>query len=226
MNNHLNDFEKRIGYRFSNSSLLKLALTHKSCETNEGHNERLEFLGDAVLDLIITETLYHKYCDRDEGTLDNMRASLVNGKTLAKHARSLGIDTILQVSEAQRQHHPRHSAAMLEDALEALVGAIYLDGGIQSASAFVLSVFEELIHVVSETYNSENPKGRLQEWAQKQHAGATPDYSILAENGPDHARIFTAIVEFEGKELGRGQGSSKKAAEIAAAKEALAVLDH
>jgi ribonuclease-3 len=226
MTDHLNDFEKRIGYSFSDPGLLTLALTHKSCESAEGHNERLEFLGDAVLDLIIAETLYHKYSDQAEGTLNHMRANLVNGKALAEHAHSLEIDMFLQVSEAQRQHHPQHSAAMLEDAFEALVGAIYLDGGIAAARSFVLNVFEKALRAVSETCDSGNPKGRLQERLQKQYSGATPNYSIQSEKGPDHARIFVAVAEFEGKELGRGQGNSKKAAEIAAAKQALKVLDH
>ena len=226
MTHHLNDFETRIGYRFSDPSLLTLALTHKSCESVEGHNERLEFLGDAVLDLIIAETLYNEYSSQDEGTLDHMRANLVNGKALAKHACELGIDKFLQVSESQRQQHPQHSASMLEDALEALVGAVYLDGGIAAARSLILEVFEEAIRTVSEKYDSGNPKGRLQEWLQKKHAGATPEYSILSEEGPDHARSFMAVAEFEGKELGRGQGSSKKAAEIAAAKQALTLLDH
>lgn len=226
MTDHLNDFEKKIGYSFSDPGLLALALTHKSCESAEGHNERLEFLGDAALDLIITETLYHEYSDQAEGTLDHMRANLVNGKALAEHACSLGIDRFLEVSEAQRQHHPKHSAAMLEDAFEALVGAIYLDGGIAAARSFVLDVFEKAIGAVSETCDCGNPKGRLQEWLQKQYSGATPNYSILSEEGPDHARVFMAVAEFDGNELGRGQGRSKKAAEIAAAKQALKVLDH
>lgn len=226
MTHQLNDFERKIGYHFSDSRLLTRALTHKSCESAEGNNERLEFLGDAVLDLIIAEALYHHYSDRDEGALDSMRANLVNGKALARHAVELGIDHYLQVSEAQRQHHPQHTAAMLEDALEALTGAVYLDGGINAARSFVLRVFDDTIQRVSETFESGNPKGRLQEWAQKQHSGATPDYTILSAAGPDHSRRFEAVVELDGKELGRGQGNSKKAAETAAAKQALANLDH
>ena len=226
MTHHLDDFETNIGYHFSNPDLLALALTHKSCESPAGHNERLEFLGDAVLDLIITEILYNEYSDQDEGTLDHMRANLVNGKALTRHAHELGIDKFLQVSESQRQQHPKHSASMLEDALEALVGAVYLDGGIAAARPFVLGIFGKAIDTVLETCDSGNPKGRLQEWLQKQYSGATPNYSILVEEGPDHARSFTAVAEFNGKELGRGQGSSKKAAEIAAAKQALTLMDH
>ena len=224
--NDLNDFEKKVGYSFSDSSLLVLALTHKSCESAEDDNERLEFLGDAVLDLVITEALYHQHPDRNEGTLNRMRADLVNGERLAKCAIALGIDTFLRVGKAQRKHHPQHSAAMLEDALEALVGAIYLDGGIEAARSFILEVFGEAIHYVSETFDSGNPKGRLQEWLQKQNAGATPEYFIVSEEGPGHALMFTAVVKFDGSELGCGQGSSKKTAEIAAAQQALARLDH
>ena len=222
----LNDFEKKIDYQFSDSRLLEQALTHKSCESADGNNERLEFLGDAVLDLIITEALYHHYSDLNEGVLDHMRASLVNGKALARHACELEIDQYLRVSESQRQHHPKHTAAMLEDALEALTGAVYLDGGIDAARLFVLKIFKESIHSVSETFGTGNPKGRLQEWLQKQHSGAIPQYTILSTEGPDHLRLFKASVEFDGKELGRGKGNSKKAAEIAAAKQALSVLDH
>lgn len=220
----LNDFEAAIDYHFSDVGHLKRALTHKSLGSAGENNERLEFLGDAVLDLVIAEALYHRYSDQDEGTLDHMRANLVNGKALATHARKLGIDKYLLVSEAQRQHHPQHSAAMLEDALEALVGAVYLDGGIDAARAFILRVFKKAIGTVPETCDTGNPKGRLQEWLQKQHSGSTPEYVTLSTAGPDHSLWFEVAVAFDGKELGRGQGSSKKAAEIAAAEKALTAL--
>ena len=222
----LNDFQNKIGYQFSDSQLLNRAFTHKSCESDQENNERLEFLGDAVIGLTIAEALYKNYSDQDEGTLDHMRASLVNGKALAKKARELGIDHLLQVSEAQRQHHPRHTSAMLEDALEALTGAIYLDSGIEAARSFILRVFDREIHTAPETSDTNNPKGRLQEWLQKHHAGVTPKYTLLSAEGPDHSRSFEVAVEFDGRELGRGQGSSKKAAEIAAAKQAVATLDN
>ena len=225
MTHQLDTFEERTGHRFSDSRLLARALTHRSCESPEENNERLEFLGDAVLDLIIAETLYHDYSKLNEGALDKMRANLVNGKVLAAHARALEIDRHLQVSDAQRQHHPDHSDAMLEDALEALTGALYLDGGIEAARTFVLKVFEDSMAAVLETYASGNPKGRLQEWLQKQHSGATPEYTVLSTEGPDHARRFEAAVHFDGKELGRGKGRSKKAAEASAAEQALSSLD-
>ena len=226
MTHPLNAFEQKIGYHFSDFQILQQALTHSSCESAEENNERLEFLGDAVLDLIMAEALYDQYSNHNEGALDHMRSSLVNGKTLTRKAHELGIDQYLQVSKSQRQHHPKHTAAMLEDALEALTGAIYLDGGIDAARSFVLRVFKQSIEAVSEAVDTGNPKGRLQEWLQQQHSGAIPKYRILSTQGPDHLRLFEAAVEFDGKELGRGQGSSKKAAEIAAAKQALTTLDY
>lgn len=220
----LKNFEEKIGYQFSDEALLKCALTHKSCESVKEHNERLEFLGDAVLDLIIAETLYHQHSDLDEGKLDHMRATLVNGKSLASLSRKLEIERYLLVSESQQQHRPEHSSAMLEDALEALIGAIYLDGGFVATKSFVLRLFQAPIETVSETIAHANPKGRLQEWLQKKHSGATPEYTLLNESGPDHARAFEVAVEFDGKELGRGQGSSKKSAETVAAEQALKAL--
>lgn len=224
MPHSLNDFKKTIGYQFSDPQLLERALTHRSCESTEENNERLEFLGDAVIDLIVAEALYQNYSDQDEGALDHMRASLVNGKALAEHARALDMDRYLQVSDAQRQHHPQHTSAMLEDTLEALTGAIYLDGGIDAARSFVLRVFEKAIYAAAKNSDTSNPKGRLQEWLQKRYSGATPNYTILSAAGPDHLRRYEATVEFDGKELGRGHGSSKKAAEIAAAEQAVATL--
>ena len=220
----LSDFENRIRYHFSNASLLELAFTHTSCESPLGNNQRLEFLGDAVLDMIIAEALYHKHPDQNEGSLDHMRAHLVNGKALATHARELSIDRFLRVSRTQRERLLKLSTGILEDALEALIGAIYLDGGIDAARSFVLKVFEDAIHSVLENKQLSNPKGRLQEWLQSRHAGAVPTYLIRSTEGPEHARLYTAAVEFNGSELGRGQGNSKKAAEAAAAEVALTNL--
>ena len=132
-----------------------------------------------------------------------------------------GSDAVLQVSEAQRQHHSEPSAAMLEDAFEALIGAIYLDGGLEAARTFILQLFDEAIQAAPKTGSMGNPKGRLQEWTQQHHGGAVPTYIALPDEGPDHARIYSAAVQLDGKELGRGQGSSKKSAETAAAAHAL-----
>jgi ribonuclease-3 len=220
----LNSFEKKTGYRFTDTSLLELALTHPSCRVDQNDNQRLEFLGDAVLGLVVAEALYRNNPQLDEGALDHMRASLVNGKTLTTHARALGVGTVLQVSDAQRQHHAEPSSGMLEDAFEALIGAIHLDGGIQAARSFILRTLGDAIEAAPTISTSINPKGRLQEWAQQQHDGAVPHYSALPPAGPDHARVYQAAVQLNDTELGRGQGSSKKAAETAAAANALQQL--
>ena len=220
----LNSFEKKTGYRFTDTSLLELALTHPSCRVDQNDNQRLEFLGDAVLGLVVAEALYRNNPQLDEGALDHMRASLVNGKTLTTHARALGVGTVLQVSDAQRQHHAEPSSGMLEDAFEALIGAIHLDGGIQAARSFILRTLGDAIEAAPAISTSINPKGRLQEWAQQQHDGAVPHYSALSPAGPDHARVYQAAVQLNDTELGRGQGSSKKAAETAAAANALQQL--
>lgn len=221
MTHPLKPLEKKIGYRFSDVNLLELALTHPSCDAEVGDNQRLEFLGDAVLDLVIAEALYQDNPDLHEGALDHMRAGLVNGKALTVHARTLGLDTALQVSDAQRQHHSEPSAAMLEDALEALIGAIYLDGSIDTARSFILRTFGEALQAAPQNSGLGNPKGRLQEWTQLHYEGVVPAYSALPDEGPDHARIYSAAVQIDGKEIGRGQGSSKKTAETAAAAHAL-----
>jgi ribonuclease III len=221
MTNTLHAFEKQIGYQFQNATLLELALTHPSCGLENGDNQRLEFLGDAALGLIVAEALYENNPDFDEGALDHMRASLVNGKALAASARELDMGKFLQVSSAQRQHHPEPSSAMLEDAFEALIGAIHIDGGFDAARAFIHRIFGNAISAASEVCSTGNPKGRLQEWAQRQFDGAVPIYKDVSEEGPDHARIYTATVTLNDKELGRGRGSSKKAAESDAAKNAL-----
>jgi ribonuclease-3 len=219
-------FEDQIGHRFSDSGLLELALTHPSCRIGQNDNQRLEFLGDAVLGLVVAEALYRNNPQLDEGALDRMRAGLVNGKALSTHARALGIGTFLQVSDAQRQHHAEPSSGMLEDAFEALIGAIHLDGGIDAARAFILRALGDAIESAPARSQSINPKGRLQEWAQQQHDGAVPHYTALSAAGPDHARVYQAAVHLNDTELGRGQGSSKKAAESAAAAEALRQLNH
>ena len=214
-------YEPITQHNFQDESLLKLALTHSSCDRVGGDNQRLEFLGDAVLDLIIAETLYAKFSEADEGALDRCRASIVNGNSLARAATAKGLGEYLEVGEAQRQHHPEPSKAMLEDALEALIGAIYLDGGINAARETIMHLFGKQIEAIVLTTGSQNPKGKLQEWSQKNRKGEVPSYAELPAEGADHERTYTAAVSLSGKELGRGTGSSKKAAEAKAAQAAL-----
>jgi ribonuclease-3 len=189
-----------------------------------GDNQRLEFLGDAVLDLIIAEMLFNKFPQADEGALDRCRAGIVNGKSIAKVAADRGLAAHLQVGEAHRQHHPEPSHAMLEDALEALIGAVYLDGGIEAARETIQHLFGQQMDAIELSNYRKNPKGQLQEWSQKHHDGEVPAYEALPPEGPDHDRRYIAAVSLGGRELGRGTGSSKKAAEAAAAKAALEAL--
>ena len=214
-------YEPITQHNFQDESLLKLALTHSSCDRVGGDNQRLEFLGDAVLDLIVAESLYAKFPEADEGALDRCRASIVNGKSLARAATAKGLGEHLEVGEAQRQHHPEPSKAMLEDALEALIGATYLDGGIKAARDTIMHLFGKQIEAIVLTTGSQNPKGKLQEWSQKNRKGEVPSYAELPSKGADHERTYTAAVSLSGKELGRGTGSSKKAAEAKAAQAAL-----
>lgn len=211
----------KFDHSFSDPQLLELALKHPSLDLGVHDNQRLEFLGDAVLGLVIAEALYRRHPNLEEGRLDRMRAAIVSGKALAPKAKQLGLDEALMVSPAQRAHHPEPSKGMLEDALEAVIGAIYLDGGLEAARTSIESIFSEELSTGSETDADGTPKSRLQEWIQKHHNGAKPEYVALGAEGPDHARRYEAAARLDGKEIGRGRGSSKKAAEIEAAAAAL-----
>jgi ribonuclease III len=213
-----------IGYSFSDIELLRLALTHPSVAHEQGgtvrHNQRLEFLGDSVLGLVVTRELYERFPTYGEGPLTKARARLVNGRTLAQQGARLGLGEHLILSRGEELNQGRHRASALGDTFEALVGAIFLDGGFEPASAFVLRCFQDAFGEVTGIPNIENPKGELQEILQSRSQSA-PHYELTSVSGPDHDRDFEAIVYHEGKELGRGRGKSKKAAESEAAFDAL-----
>ena len=208
-------------YAFTDKNLETLALTHPSCHLETGDNQRLEFLGDAVLDIVIAEILYKKFPEADEGGLDRTRASIVNGESLALIARSIGLDQRIRLGESQRQHNPKPTKAMLEDCLEALIGAIYLDGGLDAAKTFIQSAFAIRLTEAQVEADQRNPKSKLQEWTQAHHQGAVPEYALVEAEGPDHKRRYHVSVMLDGKDLGRGRGTSIKAAESAAAAAAL-----
>ena len=212
-------------HTFQDKALLELALTHSSCERPTGDNQRLEFLGDAVLDLIVAEKLFLNFSQADEGALDRCRASIVNGKSLAHVASIHGLAGHILVSKAHKEHHPEPSHAMLEDALEALIGAVYLDGGINAAQRTIDHLFGEQINAITLNISEQNPKGSLQEWSQKYHNGEVPVYKELPPEGPDHARRYNSAVFLDDQELGHGSGSSKKMAESEAAMAALKQLN-
>lgn len=213
--------ESILQLEFKDPSLLRLALIHRSCNLPEGNNQRLEFLGDAVLKLVIAEKLCADFPDANEGDLDHRQASLVNGHSLAAIARKLNLTEYLQVSKAHKKHHPVPSESMLEDALEALIGAVFLDAGFDIAREAVYQLFKEPLSQLHSIEVPKNPKGRLQEWSQQIREGLLPDYRELECEGPEHDRRYLVAVYLAGQELGRGSGRSKKAAEAAAAESAL-----
>ena len=219
--------QKRLAYNFCDENLLRLALTHPSVAHESGvaseHNQRLEFLGDAVLQLILTRELYEKFPAADEGALTKARAKLVNASALAIHARALELGSHLILSRGEENTGGRERASALADAFEALLGAIFLDGGFEAARAFVLREFATDFTALAEGTDFQNPKGELQELLQSRSPRA-PEYQTVSATGPDHDRVFECIVLHEGVELARGRGKSKKAAESDAALAALKKL--
>jgi ribonuclease III len=223
----LAELQTRLGYKFRDENLLCLALTHPSVAHESGvataHNQRLEFLGDAVLQLVLTHKLYQQFPAFDEGPLTKARAKLVNRRTLAEHARALGIGTHLILSRGEGTSGGRERASTLADAFEALLGAIFLDGDFDAACGFILREFDADFGTLNESAGIENPKGELQELLQSRSPRA-PEYQTISATGPDHDRVFECTVQHEGVELARGRGKSKKAAESDAALAALKKL--
>ena len=216
--------EEKLGYRFEDQELLVQAMTHPSIAAERRDvgedNQRLEFLGDAVLQLILTEHLYRLLPDQAEGRLTKMRASLVSRHALAEYAERLGLGEYLRLGKGEEANGGRERASNLADACEALLGAIYLDGGIVRATEVTMRLAEDNLQEVLMGEDTSNPKGRLQEVLQARRR-ESPSYRILAEEGPDHLKQFRAEVLWCGKPLGEGHGSSKKSAETAAAHNAL-----
>jgi ribonuclease-3 len=221
------ELQERLGYRFRNLTLLRLALTHPSVAHEQGSpiqtNQRLEFLGDAILQLVLTRELYEKFPTFGEGPLTKARAKLVNRRTLAERARHLGIGQHLILSRGEELHDGRERPSSLADAYEALLGAILLDGGFGAAHDFILSQFQSAFGGLTAIPILENPKGELQEMLQAVSSEA-PQYRVVSASGPDHDRVFECTVHHGGSELARGRGKSKKSAESEAALAALTIL--
>lgn len=218
--------ESLIFYKFKNKDLLKEALTHRSY-LNENpkwplpHNERLEFLGDAVLELAITEILYNKYPKYSEGQLTAFRAALVNYQMLSKVAKKdVSLDKFLLLSRGEKKDAGRAREVILANAFEAVIGSIYLDGGYAEARKFVSDFIVPKIKEVIEMGLDKDAKSLLQEKTQA-YLKLTPVYKVLEENGPAHSKIFTVGVYFGDKLMAEGEGFSKQEAEIDAAKKAL-----
>jgi ribonuclease-3 len=220
---------ERIGYTFADQKLLRLSLTHKSyanenSENGQEHNERLEFLGDAVLGFVVSDLLMERFPSLAEGELSKLRAALVTESSLADLARGIGLGDLLRIGRGEEQSGGRNKNSILSDALEALLAGIYLDSRNRGGTDTVYRVIERLIAPRMETGAAEGAafdyKTELQEWAQKTHREAVR-YRIVEESGPDHDKTFEAAVIFRDRECGRGRGRSKKQAEQAAAKAAL-----
>lgn len=214
----------RLGYSFRNPDLLRLALTHPSVvhENNsiQEDNQRLEFLGDAVIGLILAHELYDKFPRFGEGPLTKARAQMVNRRALARQTRQFALGEHLVLSRGEELNGGRGRPSALADAFEALVGAVFLDGGFDAAREFVLRCFRESFAECAEIPSLENPKGELQELLQAK-SPAAPRYQMTSSTGPDHDRSFECAVFHDGVELGRGSGKSKRAAESEAAQAAL-----
>ena len=223
----LAELQQRLGHPFRDESLLRLALTHPSVAHEQNHptphNQRLEFLGDAVLGLVLSAELYEKFPGADEGSLTKSRAKLVNAVSLAAHGRALGLGAYLVLSRGEENTGGRERPSALTDAFEALLGAVFLDDGFEAAKAFILREFADDFSTLAEPAGIENPKGELQELLQSQSPSA-PEYHLVSASGADHDRDFECAVLHAGTELARGRGKSKKAAESDAALAALKKL--
>lgn len=222
------NFQKRIGYSFKRPILLAEALTHPSFHEHKRqkpNNQRLEFLGDSILGAILAEELFHLFPKGDEGTLSRNRAVLARGSFLAELARSIELGNVLRMSSSERKNRGNQRSSVLEDGIEALIGAIFLDGGMEAARDRVLGWMGDLSNLLEQTQVQFNPKGQLQEIVQATRPKDKIRYKLERESGPPHLRTFTITVSIGEEGLGQGQGKSKKEAEEAAATMALASLE-
>ncbi|HAZ16754.1 MAG: ribonuclease III [Candidatus Jacksonbacteria bacterium RIFCSPLOWO2_02_FULL_43_9] len=224
---NISKLEKTIGVTFIHPALLQQAMVHRSY-LNENptfeldHNERLEFLGDAVLELVVTEYLYQQY-DNPEGELTNWRAALVNAKMLGDIAQELNFNNFLYLSKGEsKDNNTKARQYILANAVEAVIGAIYLDKGYDAAQSFIQSaVISHLPRILKEKLYID-PKTRFQEAAQE-HIGVTPSYQVLHEEGPDHSKTFRVGVFLGDEMIAEGTGSSKQEAQVAAAEKGIEV---
>ena len=224
---NLEKLEKLISYAFKNKDLLKEALTHRSYLNENSkwplpHNERLEFLGDAVLELATTEALFEKFPKEPEVKLSTLRAALVNYQMLAKLSRQIDLGKFLLMSRGEAKDMGRAREVILANAMEALIGAIYLDSGYEKAKEFVAKIILPEIEEVLREGLYKDPKSQLQEYFQAE-LKATPVYKLLSERGPDHKKNFVVGVYINDKEIAQGEGMSKQDAEIEAAQKALEI---
>lgn len=222
------DLETRLAFVFTDRELLQRALTHPSYEREKRikcNNQRLEFLGDAVIGMIIADLLFQHFPDEREGRLTQKRSMLVNGAQLCELAQELNLGNFLFLGEGEEQNGGRERPSILEDAFEALVGAIYLDGGFDAARSVVARLYDSLEERLASIALEHNPKGRLQELLQPKVPNDAIDYKLMDISGPDHARVFAVELWIDGIYHTSGEGSSKQAAEAMAARKALKKLE-
>jgi ribonuclease-3 len=225
----MKNIQATLGYVFNQESLLYEALTHPSFSqiqehTNAQHNERLEFLGDAALGLVVSESLVASFPSFTEGELSKLKAGLISRATLARAAGRLQLGKWLRLGRGEEVSSGREKHSLLANALEALIGAVYLDGGLEATRVLIARVlaaeFSDL-RDSPELSVGGDWKSRLQEWVHK-HDGTSPQYRLVQESGPDHQKVFAMTVEIRGNVMGRGEGRTKKEAEQHAAEQALA----
>ncbi len=220
------EIEAKLGHSFKNRELLVLAFVHRSFinehkEVND-HNERLEFLGDSILGMLIADYLYRRFPDTPEGQLSYLRSRLVEASSCMEYVQKLDIESYLLMGKGERVNYGRGRTSILSDLFEAIIGAIYLDGGIEATSKFLFEHFSDSIEGILKQ-PVRNWKALLQDWCQKNFQ-RPPDYQVISESGPDHNKTFRIIVSINDRELGRGEGTSKKEAQQSAAQDALTRL--
>jgi len=220
-------FEKKIGTEFKNKKLLVNAFVHRSFLNENAslgipHNERLEFLGDAVLELVITDYLYKKYPNNTEGELTAYRSALVNAVTLSETAQENGMDEYMLLSRGESKDKGKARQYILANAFEAVIGAIYLDQGYIGAEKFISRTLYDKIEDIVSKKLWRDPKSLVQEKAQEVY-GVTPSYEVISESGPDHDRKFVIGIFFDKEKIAEGRGKSKQEAETQSAKNALEI---
>jgi len=221
------EFEKKVGFSFKDKQLLQTAFTHRSyLNENRGtvkeHNERLEFLGDAVLELAITDFLYNKYPERPEGELTAFRAALVNTQSISAAATELGMNDYLLLSRGEAKDTGRARAYILANTFEAFIGSLFLDQGFEAANKFIENTLFGKIDKIVANRLWQDAKSYFQERSQEEYS-TTPSYELVQEAGPDHDKKFIAAATIKGEPVAQGEGRSKQEAEQAAARKALEV---
>lgn len=224
----LDELQTHIGYFFKDIELLKKSLTHGSYyhENKEhcSHNERFEFLGDAILDFVISEILMNTFPLKREGDLSQMRAAIVNQKTLADMASQLNLGEYLYLGRSEEKTNGREKPSILASALEALITAVYKDGGFEEVNLCIQNLFLDIVKKVETEYEAMDSKSKLQQLLQGRFR-MVPSYHIVSQEGPDHQKTFEVQLTFQGKELARGKGKNKKEAECQAARLALESIE-